>query len=207
VVEVQFQPDEDLYYRLFAELFLYLRQYQPPHPWQVVVIYPHRGVERVTENQFQELLNLNRVTRIYLQELEETENTPLSISLVKLIIAQEKEAPQKAKVLLKRTKEEPLLLSVQNDIIDLIESIMVYKFPQKSRQEIATMLGVDDLKQTRFYQEVFAEGKQEGIQEGKREAISRMLDLGLELETIAQCLDLPLEVVREEAQKHQNSPS
>ena len=32
VVEGQFQPDEQLYYRLFAELFLYLRQYQPPHP-------------------------------------------------------------------------------------------------------------------------------------------------------------------------------
>ena len=203
VVEVQFQPDENLYYRLFAELFLYLRQYQPPHPWRVVVIYPHRGVERITEKQFQELLNLNRVTRIYLQELEETENTPLSISLVKLIIAQEEEAPQKAKVLLKRTKEEPLLLSVQNDIIDLIESIMVYKFPQKSRQEIATMLGVEDLKQTRFYQEVFAEGKQEG----KREAISRMLASGVDLETIAQWLNLPLAVVREEAQKAQNSSS
>lgn len=77
------------------------------------------------------------------------------------------------------------------------------------------MLGVEDLKQTRFYQEVFAEGKQEGIQEGiqegkqegKREAVSRMIALGLELETIAQCLDLPLEIVREEAQKHQNSSS
>ena len=73
------------------------------------------------------------------------------------------------------------------------------------------MFIVEDLKQTRFYQEVFAEGKQEGIQEGiqegKREAISRMLELGLELETIAQCLDLPLAVVREEAQKDQNSSS
>jgi len=80
---------------------------------------------------------------------------------------------------------------------------MVYKFPQKSRQEIATMLGVEDLKQTRFYQEVFAEGKQEG----KREVVSRMIALGLELETIAQCLDLPLEIVREEAEKNTNSPS
>ena len=42
VVEVQFQPDEDLYYRLFGELFLYLRQYKPRHPWRVVVIYPTR---------------------------------------------------------------------------------------------------------------------------------------------------------------------
>ncbi|MCA2937876.1 MAG: DUF2887 domain-containing protein, partial [Microcystis sp. M113S1] len=36
LVEVQFQPDDTLYYRLFAELFLFLRQYQPPHPWQIV---------------------------------------------------------------------------------------------------------------------------------------------------------------------------
>ena len=46
LVEVQFQPDDNLYYRLFAELFLFLRQYQPPNPWQVVVIYPSRNIER-----------------------------------------------------------------------------------------------------------------------------------------------------------------
>jgi predicted transposase/invertase (TIGR01784 family) len=33
-VEVQFQRDPDFYSRFFAELFLYLRQYQPIHPWQ-----------------------------------------------------------------------------------------------------------------------------------------------------------------------------
>ncbi len=32
LVEVQFQPDEDLYYRLFGELFLFLRQYKPSSP-------------------------------------------------------------------------------------------------------------------------------------------------------------------------------
>jgi predicted transposase/invertase (TIGR01784 family) len=32
LVEVQFQPDASLYYRVFAELFLFLKQYQPPHP-------------------------------------------------------------------------------------------------------------------------------------------------------------------------------
>lgn len=40
LVEVQFQPDDNLYYRLFAELFLFLRQYQPLYPWNIVVIYP-----------------------------------------------------------------------------------------------------------------------------------------------------------------------
>jgi len=219
VVEVQFQPDEELYHRVFAELFLYLRQYQPPHPWRVVIIYPRRSVERLVEGQFEDLLNLNRVTRLYLEELETTESSAFGVRLVKLIIASENEVSQQARSLLQQTQAEIMPSKLQDDIIDVIESIMVYKFPQKSRQEIATMLGVEDLKQTRFYQEVFAEGKQEGIQEGKREgiqegkqegkreAISRMLALGLELETIAQGLDLPLEVVREEAEKHDNSAS
>ncbi|AFZ42316.1 hypothetical protein PCC7418_0064 [Halothece sp. PCC 7418] len=203
VVEVQFQPDEELYYRVFAELFLYLRQHQPPHPWRVVVIYPRRSVERLVEGQFEDLLNLNRVTRIYLEELETTESSAFGVRLVKLIIASEIEVSQQARSLLQQTQAEIMPSKLQDDIIDVIESIMVYKFPQKSRQEIATMLGVEDLKQTRFYQEVFAEGKQEG----KQEAVSRMVASGVDLETIAQWLDLPLEIVREEAQKHQNSSS
>ncbi|WP_255348271.1 Rpn family recombination-promoting nuclease/putative transposase [Halothece sp. PCC 7418] len=203
MVEVQFQPDEELYYRVFAELFLYLRQHQPPHPWRVVVIYPRRSVERLVEGQFEDLLNLNRVTRIYLEELETTESSAFGVRLVKLIIASEIEVSQQARSLLQQTQAEIMPSKLQDDIIDVIESIMVYKFPQKSRQEIATMLGVEDLKQTRFYQEVFAEGKQEG----KQEAVSRMVASGVDLETIAQWLDLPLEIVREEAQKHQNSSS
>jgi len=215
VVEVQFQPDEDLYYRVFAELFLYLRQYQPPHPWQIVIIYPRRSVERLVEGQFEDLLNLNRVTRIYLEELEATESSAFGVRLVKLILASENEVSQQARSLLQQTQAEIMPSKLQDDIIDVIESIMVYKFPQKSRQEIATMLGVEDLKQTRFYQEVFAEGKQEGkqegiqegIQEGKREAVFPMLASGVDVETISQWLNLPLEIVREEAEKHQNSAS
>jgi predicted transposase/invertase (TIGR01784 family) len=86
---------------------------------------------------------------------------------------------------------------VQRQIFDIIEAIVVYKFPKKSRQEIANMLGIEDLKQTRFYQEVFAEGRQEG----KQETLSKMLDAGFDWETIAQILDLPMDVVRQEAKK------
>ncbi|AFZ43512.1 hypothetical protein PCC7418_1314 [Halothece sp. PCC 7418] len=215
VVEVQFQPDEHLYSRLFSELFLYLRQYQPIYPWRVVVIYPTRRVERSGDSHFQPLLNLEQVTRIYLDELEEGENCPLGVRLVKLVTAREKETSQKAQDLLQVVTEGVEEKQLRNDIIDLIESIIVYKFPQKTRKEIAAMLGVDDLKQTRFYQEVFTEGKlegkqegklegkQEGKQEGKLEVVSRMLESGVELGTIAQWLDLPLEVVKEQANQKQ----
>ena len=45
-----------------------------------------------------------------------------------------------------------------------IETIVVYKLPQLSREEIRDMIGLKDieLKQTRFYQDVFKEGHQEG---------------------------------------------
>ena len=205
LVEVQFQPDDDLYYRIFSELFLYLKQYQPPHPWRVVVIYPRRSVERGNNVHFQGLLTSPQVTRIYLDELEETENSALGVRLVKLITAKETEASQKAQTLLESVSREVEETKLRNDIIDVIESIMVYKFPHKTRKEIAGMLGVDDLKQTRFYQEV--------KQEEKLEVLSRMLDLGLDLETMptarsvtyAQATDLPIDVVREEANKKQRS--
>jgi len=203
LVEVQFQPKDNLYYRLFAELFLYLRQYQPPQPWRVVVIYPRRSVEKIPSSDFQDLLNSPRVTRIYLDELKETKNSPLGLSLGKLIISEERETPEKARDLLQRTQEQLQASNLKRDIIDLIESIMVYKFPQKSRQEVAKMLGIEDLKQTRFYQEVFAEGKEEG----KEEVLSNMIKLGMNLETIAQCLDLPLETVRQKANQKDDQTS
>ena len=89
--------------------------------------------------------------------------------------------------------------TIQRDFINLIETIIVYKLPQKSREEIAAMLNLSELKQTRFYQEVKQEGVEEGREVGERQAkvdaIPRMMTFGLNAETIAQLLDLPLDFV------------
>jgi predicted transposase/invertase (TIGR01784 family) len=58
------------------------------------------------------------------------------------------------------------------------------------------MFELSELRQTRFYKDVFAEGKQEG----KLETIPQLLALGLSLEQIAQALGLEEQVVREAAQ-------
>ena len=71
---------------------------------------------------------------------------------------------------------------------------MVYKLPQKNREEIAAMFGLSDLKQTRVYQEI------------QLENIHRMLQFGLSVEDIAKLLDLSLQVVQQAAQQSQ-SPS
>ncbi|MEH2235317.1 MAG: hypothetical protein V7K30_03485 [Nostoc sp.] len=62
------------------------------------------------------------------------------------------------------------------------------------------MFGSNELKQTRFYQDVFAEGRQEGRQEGKLETIPQLFELGLSIEQIAQALGLDEQVVRQAAQ-------
>ena len=196
VLEVQFQPDEDFYYRLFGELFLYLRQYKPPHPWHVVVIYPTRTVEREQTLQFSEMLALNRVRRIYLDELGEAADTSLGVSVVKLVIEPEETAGELARRLIEQARQQLTEEAVKRDLIKLIETIIVYKLPKKSRKEIEAMLGLSELKHTRVYQEALEEGEQKA----KLEAISRRLQLGLSLQVIAQSLDLPLEVVQQAAQ-------
>ena len=179
LVEVQFQPDDTLYYRLFAELFLFLKQYQPPHPWQIVVIYPHRGVEREQSLHFGEILNLASVRRIYLDELPHRSHPSLGIGVIKLVVESETAAVRTAQTLIERTREEITDQSSQRQLIDLIESIIIYKLPQKSREEIEAMFELSDLKQTRVYQEALAEGEEQGLerglQEGERLVVENLL--------------------------------
>ena len=211
VLEVQFQPDDNLYYRLFGELFLYLRQYKPPYPWQVVIIYPSRRVEREQTLHFGEMLTLKGIRRIYLDELGESAAGSLGVGVVKLVIEDASTAPALAKRLIAQAKEEVTDEIIERELIDLIETIVIYKLPQKSREEIEAMFSLSELKQTKFYQEAFAEGEQIGEQRGeqrgqqrgqqaKSEAITRMLEFGLQEEAIAHLLALPLNTVQQASQ-------
>jgi predicted transposase/invertase (TIGR01784 family) len=188
IVEVQFQPDDDLYYRLFAELFLYLRQYKTPHPWQAVIIYPSRNIEREQNVQFGEILLLQRVTRIYLDELGESS------------LGVEKDAPALARRLIAQANQQLTDTKIKRDLINLIETIIVYKLPKKSREEIEAMLGLSELKQTRVYQEALEEGKAEGEAKGKAEATRKfalkLLRTGMNLQQIAEVTELSLQQVQ-----------
>lgn len=52
-------------------------------------------------------------------------------------------------------------------IIEIITTIIVYKFTHLTRLEVETMLGLN-LQETRFYQDVKAEGEQIGEQIGEQ---------------------------------------
>ncbi|HEY9781926.1 MAG TPA: hypothetical protein V6D09_17515 [Leptolyngbyaceae cyanobacterium] len=70
-----------------------------------------------------------------------------------------------------------------------------------TRQEFEAMFGLDELKKTRYFQDVAQEAKQEGKLEGKLEAVPKLLQFGLIIEQAAEALNLPIEQVRQAAAK------
>ncbi|WP_017653146.1 Rpn family recombination-promoting nuclease/putative transposase [Fortiea contorta] len=198
--EVQFQADKKFYARLFAEIFNYLDKTELTNDWRGVVLLPNRSIDTGKTQRYTELLDSQRVTRVYLNELTAIAAPSIGIETVKLIVEPEATATSKAVEIVNSARQQIIDVAQQRDIIQLIETILIYKLPNLSREEMAKMFGLSDLKQTRFYQEVFAEGKEEGKEEGKLETIPQLLALGLSIEQIAQALGLDEQVVRLAAQ-------
>jgi predicted transposase/invertase (TIGR01784 family) len=198
-VEVQFQKDPQFYSRFFSEIFLYLNQTQFSNDWRGVVIYPSRNLESKKRERYRELLNSNRTSRIYLDELE-SPSSSLTIATVQLIIAEETTTIERGKSLIKQTKEEIEDEQTRRELLQLIETILFYKLPKLSGQEIEIMFSLSDLRQTKVYQEALEEGRQEGELKAKLESVPRLLAIGLSVEQIAQALELTVEQVRKAAQ-------
>lgn len=157
--EVQFQKDEQLYERIFAESSLYFyRNRTRFSDWQVVVIYPSRSIEQSDIYPHRNQLNGDQVHRIYLDELGNIRQLPLWVALMVLTTVEEEQAPQEARYLLERSSaEQPE--TVSRAIIELVTTIMVYKFEQLSRREVEQMLGIT-LKETKVYREIKEEEAQ-----------------------------------------------
>ncbi|MBW4594101.1 MAG: hypothetical protein KME46_14560 [Brasilonema angustatum HA4187-MV1] len=73
------------------------------------------------------------------------------------------------------------------------------------------MFSLNELKQTRFYQEAFEEGKQEGRQEGARQerfrTVPLLLRVGFTVEQVARELELSVDEVLQAAQQQSSNES
>ena len=168
-VEVQFQNKPEFYWELITEINIYLNQYKPEQDWQAVALFAKRSldVKKLTNYQ-QELVNSGRIKRIYLDEIA---SGSIGMGLIELIVSKENQSQELVKTLMARTKTEVSNDSERQGIIELLESVLMSKFSQLSRQEIEAMFLVSDIKQTRVYQEA----NQEGEQEGERSLLLRIL--------------------------------
>jgi predicted transposase/invertase (TIGR01784 family) len=168
--EVQFQTDELLYERMLSEISIYTyRNRERFADWQAVVIYPTRSIEQSRTEMVREMLTSGRIRRVYLDELGEVETLPTGLGLMVLTTLEGADATTQARSLIERSGGDRAM-------IDIVSTIIVYKFGNLSRDEVAAMLGIE-LEQTRVYQEAKAEG--ELIGEARGEAKEQALILRL----------------------------
>lgn len=207
-VEVQFYKEEEFYDRLFPSIFLYFGQYRPLNlNWYAIVIFDSRTNDPKIPSRYQGLVTQN-LQRIYLDEIGTVTELSMGLGILKLIVETPQASSDVARTLLERAKNEIEDLVTQKQVIELIEAIVIHKFPQLSRQEIQAMLRLEDIKQTRFYQETFEEGLEQGLEQGKLEQKLAMIPLlaqrGFSLDEIVELIQLDRETVTQVLQQRPN---
>ncbi|MCA6502728.1 MAG: Rpn family recombination-promoting nuclease/putative transposase [Pseudanabaena sp.] len=180
LLEVQFQQKEDFYWEYLSEIYLYLNQYRPEHDWKAIAIFARRSYEPEPRSHVQEMLNCQRLQRVYLEDLVDRETDSFAIAIIQLILSTESQAVTMARQLGDKIEQEndP---EIQEQVLELIETVLVYKFPKLSRQEIEAMFTYSDLKQTRVYQEAREEGELRGEQRGEQRGLQLGEQKGLKL--------------------------
>jgi predicted transposase/invertase (TIGR01784 family) len=168
--EIQFQPDQNFYGRFCSEIGLYLYQQKPGRDWLAFVLYPTKATEKPPATEFAYFLSLPQLKRIYLEDYQHVDDP--AYALLKLIACPADETVPFVQTL----TAEPDKLN--KDMLEFIETVLVYKLPDLSREEIRIMLALNDvqLKQTRFYQEVAEECMQEGTLKGETQLLSRQIN-------------------------------
>ncbi|MDJ0617937.1 MAG: Rpn family recombination-promoting nuclease/putative transposase [Calothrix sp. MO_192.B10] len=142
---------------------------------QIVIIYPSRNLEQSDIVPYLSQLNSPQVHRIYLDELGNIRQLPVWVALMVLTTIEDGQAVEQAKYLLARNQQEEAQ-PANRAIMELITTIMVYKFEDKSQREVEQMLGIT-LQETRVYREIKEEGIKEGIKEGLQREKSLVIRL------------------------------
>ena len=103
-----------------------------------------------------------------------------------------------ARELISEARQEFENDTLTQTVVELIETIVVYKFPNISRQELKAMFELADLKKTRIYQEI----KEEIQEEIELRSAASLLAVGVSVEQIATAFGLDVEVVKKAAENY-----
>ena len=122
-IEVQFQRDPTFYSRFFAEIFLYLRQRQPRHPWQAVVMYPTRAIDPGMHPHYEALLSSSQVQQLYLNEWAAPRQTILQ-RVVGLVLATPDQTGGEARAVIAQARHESVDEAKTRSILELVETIL-----------------------------------------------------------------------------------
>jgi predicted transposase YdaD len=172
-----------LYERLVSESALYFyRNRKRFCDWQVVAIFPSRSMEQSDTSPYQVLIDGGKLHRVYLDELGEASQLPVSVALVLLTIATKRKAPGAAKELMSRAGQESLAEAQKLAIMEMVVKIISYKFTKLSQVEVEKMLDIR-FEETQVYKDIRQGGQEAGREEEALNLVLRQLRrrLGKEL--------------------------
>ena len=201
-VEVVFQGQEHFYERFCAKILDYFDQKRETRRWYAWALFASRSLDPGIPLQIEHAIKEGVMNRYYLEDLRKQNDLPLGLELLRLIVTPEREAEDEARRVLRRAREEAG--AQQKEMIESVETVLVYKFPQLGRKELERMFDLAAIRDTAVYREAFTEGekrgKREGEKRGKLVAVPFLLELGASEEQIAINLALNVEEVRAAAQ-------
>jgi predicted transposase YdaD len=191
-LEAQMQSDLNFYGRYFAGIYLYLRQYKANRPWKGLLILNRRSQDLGSEVPYQ--LQLDRqVQRLYLEDLLPLTELSPNLAMLRLLFLPDEEVSIAARSIL---GNPPTEAEFQRRL-DLVEAILVNKFPQLSFEEVRKMLDLKEVNfsETRFYQDVLQKGLEQGLRQGESDLVLRQLQrrcglLGIDRQDLVRSLTI-----------------
>ena len=179
-LEVQFYSLPSVFADLLTKVYTYLKQHDPGQSYCAVVLFASRNLEPEELTPYRPLLDAGLIRCFYLEEMPELANAPVGLSMLYLIRQTESQAPAMARNLVARARAEIGEEGLRADLIELIETIILYKLPRLTRKEIQAMLQIHDIRESRAYQEAREEGVKEGIEQGIEKGIEQGIEKGIE---------------------------
>lgn len=135
--EVQYQPDSEFYGRFFSEIALYLYRQKPARAWLAMVVYPSRNIEKPASIAFEPFTQLPQLHRIYLDDYQNLSTLTPTQTLLSLIGCHQQQTIEIAQKLVKQRTIQGI------DILNFVETVLVYKLPHLTGEMIKTQLGTN----------------------------------------------------------------
>jgi predicted transposase YdaD len=161
ILEVQMHADRRFHRRLAAETFRFLQQHEEVEHLQVLVLLARRGLALGTREPLLLRRFLERdVTWVDLQALARRPDLDPQLALLTLPVQKEPDlGPCSQRI-----------IALRPDLIELILPILSERFQGLSTHQIMATLGIskDFWRHTRAFQDILAEGREQGREEGRR---------------------------------------
>jgi predicted transposase YdaD len=192
LLEVQMHPDPGFHHRLAAQTYRFLQQHPRVEHWALLVITPHNRLNLGPSQALQ--LFLQQVAWINLEVLSRRSPLDPLLNLLTLPIRPESELAASSQQ----------ILGSRPDLDQVVLPMLMQRLPHLTNEEIMVIAGIpmEELRHTRAAQDWLAAGRQEGLEEGRRdEAAAMTLRLlnrrcgPLTAATTAQIQALPLETL------------